>query len=329
MLGKSHFDERVSANSYVYHSTWYFEISSLHYLTAIPVLLFATVGLFLVLYMHHSWGVVGSVLAHSQLARHTMRSIMLTSWILFLWLMVHFYAITRVMADDVQEEVPLSIFPDFYTPQVTAGYVEWGSFLTIQLLEAPFLCVFLFCKFTDLNNRKQQLSKTDCRLCYWIRVLCDTFGAIGVVAAVQIISVYLFYSTLYLIVSPIFTIAWVSIFAAYILVGIVCTTMLLEMVSSCCKTCSFDRTIKGLAFLLLGLLCITINACLVAQLKGDKQGNHNSIRDLLTSLVSSVIIGIYGYIVKKLLYQKKKDIGEEEQKNLESAPLIQKEENIP
>ena len=46
-------------------------------LSAIPIFLFATVGLFLVLYMHHSWGVVGTVLADPQVARHTMRSTML------------------------------------------------------------------------------------------------------------------------------------------------------------------------------------------------------------------------------------------------------------
>ena len=328
MLDKSHFDERVSAYSYVYHSSGALEKHILYYLSAIPIFLFATVGLFLVLYMHHSWGVMGTVLAHSQVARHTMRSTMLTSWILFLGMMVHFYAITREMEDDVREKRAL-IFPDIYTAQVTAGYAQWGSFLAILLLEAPFFFVFFFRKSTDLHNRKQQLSKTDYRLCYWIRVLCDTLGAMGVVAAVQITSVYLFYSTLYLIVSPIFTMAWISCSAAFILVGIVCATMLLEMVSSCCKTCSFDRTTKGLAFLLLGLLCITINTYLVAQLKGDKQGSHNSIHDLVTSLVSSVIIGIYGYIVKKLLYQKKKGIDGEERENLESTSLIQKDKNIP
>ena len=76
---------------------------------------------------------------------------------------------------------------------MTAGYVQFGSFLAILLLEATFLFVFFFRKSTDLHNRKQQLSKTDCRLCYWIRVLCDTLGGIGVVAAVQMASVYLFY----------------------------------------------------------------------------------------------------------------------------------------
>ena len=288
MFDKSHFDEKVSAYSYVYHSSGALEKHILYYLSAIPILLFTVVGLCLVLYMHHSWGVVGTVLAHSQVARHTMRSTMLTSWILLLCLMVHFYTMTREMEDDDQEKRAL-IFPDIYTAQVIAGYAQWGSFLAILLIAAPFFFVFFFRKSTDLHNGKQQLSKTDCRLCYWIRVLCDTFGAIGVVAA-QIISVYLVYSTLYLIVSPIFTIAWVLILAGYILVGIVCTTMLLEMVSFCRKTCSFDRTTKGLAFLLLGLLCITINSCLVAQLKGNKQGNHNSIHDLLTSLVSSVIV---------------------------------------
>ena len=76
---------------------------------------------------------------------------------------------------------------------------------------------------------------------------------------------------------------------------------------------------------MLGLLCITVNMYIVLQLRDYKQSNHNSIRGLLTSLASSVIVAIYGYIVKKLLFQKT-DVGGEEREILESAaPLIQKE----
>ena len=176
--------------------------SAKHTLTVIPILMFPTAGLFLVLYMHHSWGVVGTVMAQSQVARHTVRSTMLASWVLLPWSMVHFYMVTKEMAEAVQEKRPLTLFPDVYSPQVTAGYAQFGSFLAILLLEAPFLCVFLLHKATDLHNRRQQLSKTDCRLCYWFTVLCDTLSGIGVVAASQITSEYLFFSALYLTVSP-------------------------------------------------------------------------------------------------------------------------------
>ena len=292
-------------------------------ISAIPILLFATVGLFLVLYMHHSWGVVGTVLAHSQVARHTMRSTMLMLWMLFLWMMVQFYTVTREMKDVVQKDILLALFKDIYTPQVTAGYVQFGSFLAILLLEASFLFVFFFHKSTDLHNRKQQLSKTDCCLCYWIRVLCDTLGAMGMVAAVQMASVYLFYNALNLTVSPIFAIAWVFSLVANIIVSIVYIAMLLEMVSSCCKACSFGRVSKGLAFLLLGLLCLTVNYYVVRQLRVDKHNNYGTFRGLLSSLVSSAVIGLYGYIVKRLLYQKE-DADREEREIMETTPLNQR-----
>ena len=322
VLEESSFSVETSAS--VYYITDVNNPSHLLALTIIPILLFATVGLFLVLYMYHSWGVVGTVLAHSQVTRHAMRSTMLASWIVFPFAMQQFIAGTREMADYVQKERPLTLFQDIYTPQVTAGYVQCGSFLVILLLEAPFLFVFFFRKSTDLHNRKQQLSKTDCRLCYWIRVLCDTLGAMGVVAAVQITSVYLFYNALYLIVSPIFAIAWVSSGAAYIVIFLVCTTMLLEMVSSCCKTCSFERIINGLAYFLLGLLCLAISFYTVSLLKRDKQSNYSTLRGLLASLVSSIIIGGYGYAVKRLLIQKMND---KEIKNQESMPLNQEAQN--
>ena len=254
---------------------------------------------------------------------------MLVSLILLPLLIVHFYTTTQEMANIVQHERLLTLFQDVYAPQVTAGYVEWGSFLAILFLEVPFLFVFFLFKAIHLHRRKQQLSKTDCQLCYWIRVLCDTFGGNGVVAVVQLLSVYLFYCALYLIVSPIFTIAWVSSIAACILIVIVCITMLQQMVCSCCKACSFERIIKGLAFLLLGLLCTVINFYVVKQLKGDEQNTFSTIHDLPISLVSSVVTGMYGYIVKKLLFQKKGDISREEIKDIESAPLIQKDDNTP
>ena len=147
------------------------------------------------------------------------------------------------------------------------------------------------------------------------------------VAAAQFLSVYLFYNALFLIVSPTFTIAWVSCIASFILVATVCTAMLLEVVGSCCKTCLLGRIIKGLAFLLLGLLCFAINYYAVKQLR-DTEQHYSNARGLLSSLVSSVVTGLYGYVVKKMLFQWKEDVGREETKTLEWAPLIQKDENI-
>ena len=314
---------QVEMSAYVYNASDTYDTWSLLTLNVIPILLFATVGLFLVLYIHHSWGLVATVLARTQVARQTMRSTMLISLILLFWLMVLFYKINKAMAEAVHKERLFTLFQDFYTPQVTTAYVQWGSFIAILFLEAPVLCVFFFCKATDLHNRRQQLSKTNCSLCYWITVLCDTLGGVGVVAAIQIASVYLFYSALYSTISPTFAIAWVSNCLAIVASLLMCTTMLMQMVSSCCKTRSFGRIIKGLAFLLLGLLCIVISYYLTMQVKNDKQASHDTIRSLLRLVVSSVIIGIYGYTVKRLLFQRKEEEGAERE-NRELEPLINK-----
>ena len=198
---------------------------------------------------------------------------MLASWVLLPWAMVHFYMVTKEMAEAVQEKRPLTLFPDVYSPQVTAGYAQLGSFLAILLLEAPFLCVFFLRKATDLHNRRQQLSKTDCRLCYWFTILCDTLGGIGVVAAGQIISVYFFYTALYLSVLPTLALAWSSFMVSAFLVYLVCTTLLAQIVSACCKTCPLVTIIKRLAFILFGIICIIVNLVFLP-LKGDKRASH-------------------------------------------------------
>ena len=291
-------------------------------LTAISIGLFTTVGLFLVLCLHHSWGVVGTVLAQSQVARHTMWSSMLASWILLPWAMREYFIGTRAMEEDVQHERFFTLFPDVYSKQVDNGYAEWGTCLVILLLEAPLLCVFFLRKSINLR-KKEHISKSECFLCFWITVLCDTLGGIGMVAAVQVISISLFYWALYFTLSPIFTIALVSNFFACIVIFLVCTTLLMQMVSSCCRNCSLGKIIKGLGFLLLALLSITINYYVTRQVSEDKRNNSSGINGVMTSVVSSVIIGMYGYIVKKLLFQKKGDAEGTEREELESKPLLQ------
>ena len=253
---------------------------------------------------------------------------MLASWVLLPWMMVHYFSATKRLAEAVQEKRPLTHFPDVYSPQVTAGYTQFGSFLTILLLEAPFLCVFCLRKATDLHNRRQQLSKTDCCLCYWFTVLCETLGGIGVVAASQISSVYFFYNALYLTVSPTLALAWVSNLAVIIASSLVCITVLLHMLSFSCKNSSFTMITKGLAFFLLRLLCIAINGYLIPQIKRDTQAGQDAIGALLRSVVSSVIIGIYGYAVKRLLFPKKGGEGTE-RGDQELKPLIKGNANFP
>ena len=297
----------------------------------IPILLFATVGLFLVLYMHHSWGVVGTVLAHSHVAGHMMRSIMLTLWIVFLWMMVQLYIVIEGMANSIEEEKLFRQFHDLYSQQVTLSKIQFGSFLAILLLEAPFLFVFFFRKSTDLHNRKQQLYKTDCRLCYWVRVLCDTLGGIGVVAAVQIASVYLFHCVLLLIVVPTYTIVQVSTKVAYTAIGVIVVFLLIQSISSCFrKKCSLVGIVKGVAILMLSVLCVTINESLQA-FGRDTPFAHSSsdytFYAVMRSLVASVIIGMYGYAARKMLYQKmKREVESAEKEETELVPFVKKEQ---
>ena len=252
---------------------------------------------------------------------------MLTSWMLFPWLMAQHYIATKAMADTIRQTSLFTLFKGVYTPQVTAGYVQSGSFLAILFLEAPFFCAFFFRKATELHNRRQQLSKTDCRLCYWLTVLCDTLGSIGVVANVQIASVYLFYCGLILIVSPAYTIIEVSLKMTYTGTFLLVIFILIQTVSACFRRkCSLAGTVKGVAWLLLSLLCVTINNSLQGLKEFEDSSSDATFHAVLRSLVPSVIIGIYGYVVRKMLYQKmKKEVERAEKEDQELEPLVKKE----
>jgi len=59
----------------------------------------------------------------------------------------------------------------------------------------------------------------------------------------------------------------------------------------------------------------------IVQMKRDSQAGQDATRGLLRSVVSSVIIAIYGYAVKRLLYLKKR-VERTERGNQELEQLI-------
>ena len=296
----------------------------------IPIQLFLMAGLLLVLYMHHRWGVAGTVMAQSQVARHTVRSAMLTLWGMFLWMMAQYYIVIKAMDNAIKEERVFRQIQDIYSEQVILSKAQFGSFLAILLLEAPFLCVFFLRKATELHNRRQQLSKTDCRLCYWFTVLCDTLGGIGVVAAVQIASVYLFYCGLMFIVSPVYIIVQLSLKLAYIGTTLFVTFVFIQIVSTCFSTCFRKKcspagVVKGVVIFLLLLLNITINDSFRSLQPFEDNSSDDTLHAVLRSLVSSVLIGICGYVARRTLYQRmKKEVESAEEKHPELEPLVQK-----
>ena len=265
---------------------------------------------------------------------------MLTLWIVFVWMMAQFYSATKAMADTIQEERLFTLFKDVYTPQVTTGYVQWGSFLAILFLEAPILCIFFFLKATDLHNRRQQFSKTNCSLCYWITVLCDTLGSIGVVTAVQIASVYLFYCALYLTVSIAITVLDISHTVAHIGTVLLCFVLLQQLATTGCSKCSRERLgslkcsilfktgMKCLALWLLGLLYLGISIQFKSEIDPDTQYKSSVGEGVLRSLVTSSIIGIYGYVVRKMYQKMKKEVERAVKEEQALAPLIERGQSM-
>ena len=147
------------------------------------------------------------------------------------------------------------------------------------------------------------------------------------VANVQIASVYLFYCGLILIVSPAYTIIEVSLKMTYTGTFLLVIFILIQTVSACFRRkCSLAGTVKGVAWLLLSLLCVTINNSLQGLKEFKDSSSDATFHAVLRSLVPSVIIGIYGYVVRKMLYRKmKKEVERAEKEDQELEPRVKKE----
>ena len=157
------------------------------------------------------------------------------------------------------------------------------------------------CKITDYHIRR----------CYHI-LLPPPYSASYniVVAAAQITSVYLFHPLLYLTVSIACTIFHNSLTVADVGTMFMCFVLLQQLVTTASCKCStlFEKGMKCFTVLLLGIIYLGINNYFRPQLDPERQYTAGVAQRVLGSVVSSIIIGVYGYAVRKMLCRKMKEV---------------------
>ena len=121
-----------------------------------------------------------------------------------------------------------------------------------------------------------------------------------------------------------------SLNVTYTATGVAVIFFLIQSVSSCLrKKCSLVGIVKGVAIFMLSVLCVSINE----NLRGFGQdtlfaenSSDYTFYSVMRSLVASVIIGMYGYAARKMLYQKmKKEVERAEREETELVPFVKKE----
>ena len=211
-------------------------------------------------------------------------------------------------------------YKDFFKLQAIFGYVHFAIFLTVFLIEAPFLCSVFYKMNKPVNTNDQK------RKCAITKVMIATLGHMGIVFFIQILTVSMFYLAVFMFVDPLHGIILLSrgILHIALLFSILTLlqVMLLEKRKCVCSCTSIEKV-------LIVVMASTTAYCVFGFWESVfYHTKHNEIEstfkmdNIVHSIASSILLGVYGYICKKVIYQRVKRELDTARSESEMKPLI-------
>ena len=286
----------------------------------IPVLLFVISGLTVILYINKKRRSIRDILIHSSMARYSVRSLMIVLWMGTILYLVQYFRTISYFDQNIDTNPTSHAYEDFFKLQAIFGYVHFAIFLTVFLFEAPFLCS-VFYKMDEPVNLNHQKRK-----CAIIKVMMGTLGHMGIVFFIQMLTVGMFYLAVFMFVVPLhgFILLSRGILNITILFSILTLFQVMFLEKRKC-VCSCTCIVKVLIVVMAGTTAYCVLAFWESVFYRTK---HNEIEstfnteNIVHSIASSVLLGVLGYICKKVIYQRVKRELDTARSESERQPLI-------
>ena len=286
----------------------------------IPVLSFVVSGLTVMLYINKKRRSIREILIHSSMARCSVRSLMIVLWIETILYLGQYYRTISFFDQNIDTNPTSHAYKDFFKPQAIIGYVQFAIFLSVFLIEAPFLfsVIYKINKPATMNQQKRKYAIT--------KAMITTFGHMGIVFFIQTLTVPMFYLAVFMFVAPLHGIILLS--RGILLIAIIfCVLTLFQVIllekRKC--VCSCTPIVKVLIVLMAG----TTAYCILKFWGSVFRHTQNSetettfkMDDIVHSIFSSVLLGVLGYICKKVIYQRVKKEMDTARSESERQPLL-------
>ena len=269
----------------------------------IPVLSFVVSGLTVILYINKKRRLIREILIHSSMARCSVRSLMIVLWIGTVLYLVQYYRTISCFDQNIDTNPNSHAYKDFFKLQAIIGYVQFAIFPSVFLIEAPFLCS-VFYKMNEpvnLNHRK--------RKCPIFKVMIATLGHMGIVFFIQMLTVSMFYLAVFMFIAPLHGIILLSRGILSIAIPFSYLTLFQVMLLEKRCVCSCTSIVKVLIVVITGITAYCIFSFLGSvfyHMHGNKIETMFKMDDVVHSIASSILLGVLGYICKKVIYRRVK-----------------------
>ena len=286
----------------------------------IPVLLFVVSGLIIMLYINKKRRSIRDILIHSSMARCSVRSLMIVLWMGTILYLMQYYRTISCFDQNIDTNPNSHAYKDFFKLHAIIGYVQFAIYVTVFLIETPFLgsVIYKINEPAKMNHHKKKFTI--------IKVMIATFGHMGIVFFIQTLTVSMFYVAVFIFVAPLHGIILLSrgILHIAILFSILTLFQVMLLEKRKC-VCSCTPIVKVLIVLMVG----TTAYCVLGFWGSVFHHTQNSetettfkMDDIVHSIASSLLLGVLGYICKKVIYQRVKKEMDTARSESERQPLL-------
>ena len=232
--------------------------------------------------------------ANSGLSSASMRqalfaAMMVNSWVWYAFLYIsHIVILSMIKNSKIIRSPPNSrLVQDFLTPYAQHGYNMLVTLAVVHLMEF----VVLMCYYSGISCQGQR--QTRCK------TAASMFGTVGVVLFVQMMSGFLLYFFMLLTVKPLLAIDQLSLMCS------LSAIVLLLSVMGILPCISHHRDLPKQYAVLLPLvsifLSITVLLILLFSVTRVQVGENVEMLEFISTILSSCLIGIMGYVAKRTL----------------------------
>ena len=289
-----------------------------------PILIYITTGMFLMKYISQKRNLITEILEQSSMARCTVRSTMITSWLVGILLFVQYFIIFRRFDEAIDTNPTFHAHRDFFKTQTLLMYIQFGYFVAVFLAELPCLWMFFYkMEFTTIASKSKCGRGTEFKL--GLEHTLNTFGYIGIVLYTQIQSVYVMYLAVYSFVRPFDC----FVIATQITIGMFAVVFIQTVIQFYAFSIRRGRcwvhiyNLITVLFVATTLMLFLLCMCYLWTKSKPQSGKIFNWDTIVNSVFSFILLGAMGYIFKKLIYQKARKELDTAKSDPERQPLVE------
>ena len=245
---------------------------------------------------------ISTVLIKSKFAASCLYMVMFQSWFWALYLIFNTIQILRAMVYTAQDSK--KYLYERLMPDVVLSFALFGVEMTVILIELPFLCSYLW---KSPVVRDVYMRRTSLQHLVKLRKGAVSMGWMGIVVFCQFSSIMMCYMVMFLFIDPLYTVTRLVVTALVMLFIAVVSLYIGLCCANCCwcASCTCQKCHKYF-FVTMILLVIFSISLLTLQAIPDPFTNQTEsmVTGILSSVLSSAMLAAFGYICKKLVWNR-------------------------